>query len=118
MPKEIADKFGEAAKEAKSVEDLSLILNHLFNKYGDTLKYSFMVFTYGGREHLYVAMNPKTKKAMDKVTAFCKEQEIDLNQLIGPLTEVWLKDVQKKTKETGTLAVEVEPNPFADPNAN
>jgi uncharacterized ParB-like nuclease family protein len=119
LPKEIADKFDDAAKEAKSVEDLSLILNHLFNKYGDTLRYSFMVFTYGGREHMYVAMNAKTKKAMDQITAFCKEQEIDLNQVMAPLAATWLKDVQKRTKELGKLPEDmgIEPNPFEGPPA-
>jgi hypothetical protein len=118
MSKEVADKFDEAAKEAKSVEDLSLILNHLFSTYGDTLKYNFMVFTYGNKDHVYVAMDKATKASVDKVLKYCKEREVDLNSVIAPVTAAWVSEAEKRDKiaaQTGAEADEDEDeNPYVD----
>jgi ParB/RepB/Spo0J family partition protein len=111
LPKEIAEKFEEAAKEVKTVDDLSNILNHLFNKYGDTLKYSFMVFTFGGKDHIYVAMDKSTKSNMDKVLTYCKEEGIDLNKVIGPLSAVWLDETKKR-------GVSADPTETEEPEQN
>ncbi|MGB5215076.1 MAG: ParB/RepB/Spo0J family partition protein, partial [Anderseniella sp.] len=54
LPKQAQKKFNAATKEIKSVEDLSMILNDMFSKYGDTVEQDFMVFTYGKKDHVYV----------------------------------------------------------------
>lgn len=45
----------DAAKgEIKTIDDLSLVLNRLFRDHGETLDSNFMVFSYGGRDVLWV----------------------------------------------------------------
>lgn len=104
LPDEAKKKFGKEAEGAKSIDDLSMILNRIMNEHGDTLKYSFLVFSFGGKEHLYVAMAPKTKKAIDEVLAFCKEWGKDVNQVIADATTAWV-EAARKAEEAELRAV-------------
>jgi uncharacterized ParB-like nuclease family protein len=81
---ELAKKFDEVIDEVKTVEGLSAVLNHLFTKYGNTLDHSYMVFTYGGKEHCYVVMDKETKRAVDGILSHCQEQSVDINTVIAP----------------------------------
>jgi hypothetical protein len=96
LPKELQDEFDEAAKEAKTVEDLSKIIQNLFNKYGDTVQHSFMVFTFGKQHHVYIQMSSKTKKALDKVLGFCKTMGEDINEVMAPIIKACADDAEKK----------------------
>lgn len=100
LPKEMQDEFDKAAKEARTVEDLNKIIQALFTKYGDTVAQSFMIFTHGKREHLYVAMDRKMKKAMDKVIEHCKKSGEDINEFMEPLTQVFMQAATRKLKSS------------------
>lgn len=95
LPKEKQREFDERAKEAKTLQDLERILNELWSSYGDTIHQSFMIFTYGKREHVYVAMNRETRKAVKQVVAYCKANGKDINDVLGPAI-VALGDLLKK----------------------
>jgi len=99
LPEEAKKKFSNQSKDAKTVDDLSQVLNTIFNEHGDTLKHSFMVFSFGGKEHVYLAMTAKTKKALDQVLTHCKEWDKDVNQLIAPITLAWLEEAKKAEQE-------------------
>lgn len=96
IDKELKKKFDEDAKEAKTVEELTSIINELFNKYGNTMDQSFIVFTHGKREHIYVAMDMKMKRAMEKVTEYCKMTKEDINLVMAPVTEKCMKACEEK----------------------
>lgn len=83
LPPDLAKQFEEQAKEAKSVGDLNKIIQTLFKEHGDTVKYSFMVFTFGGKEHIYIAMNKTVHEAMKKILAKAKEKHLDVNDLLA-----------------------------------
>ncbi len=83
LPKEALDKFDEVTAELQTVDDLSLILNQLFSKYGDTLQHGFMVFTYGGHENVYVAMEKGVARNVKKIRDACVEQDLNINDIIG-----------------------------------
>lgn len=110
LPKDLQDEFDEKAKEAKTVEDLSNILQHLFAKHGDTVNMSFMVFTFGKQEHVYIQMNRETKKALDKVLAYCRHANEDINDFLAPLIEeagkAALKQLDSSKKEAKQLVSE------------
>jgi hypothetical protein len=60
-------EFDKVKDEIKTVDDLSLVLNRLFTKFGDTLPHNFMVLDFGGREHIWVRMKRgEHKKIIDK----------------------------------------------------
>lgn len=56
LPDDAKADFDKAKNEIKTVEDLNLLINRLFAKYGDTLPYNFMILDFGGKKHLWVRM--------------------------------------------------------------
>lgn len=81
LPPEIAQKLGEVQEGLKTIDELSTVLNILFTKYGDTLKYNFMMFTFGGKFHYMIRMSKRLKGIMDRIAAEAVELEIDINEL-------------------------------------
>lgn len=82
MSSELADKFEEQAKEARSVGDLDKIIQKMMSEGGDTAKYSFVIFTWGGKEHIYVAMSDKTREAMKRIVRASRSKKVDINEII------------------------------------
>jgi len=82
LPDEMKSKFDEMKDEIKTLDDLSLVLNKLFNEYGDTVKYAFMFFMYGGKMHLMVEMDNNLKKIMNKLARYCSVNEININNVL------------------------------------
>ncbi len=96
MSKEMSEEFNERAREAKSIEDLQKILQTLFTKHGDTLQYSFMVFTHGKQQHLYINTDRKMWRAMGKVTEYCKATSTDINLFMGPIINECMREATKR----------------------
>jgi hypothetical protein len=113
LPKEMSDEFEEKAKEAKTVSDLQNIIQMLFAKYGDTVKHSFMIFTHGKQEHIYIAMDRKMVRAMTKVMDYCKLTGEDINTFMVPIVNDFMKVAAKKLAERGG-AKEDKPDPLLD----
>jgi hypothetical protein len=84
LPKEKRREFDKKAKEAKTLQDLERILNEIWSSYGDTVQLSFMIFTYGTREHTYISMDKQTRAALRRITDYCKVGAKDINAVIGP----------------------------------
>lgn len=104
LPKEMHGAIDAAAKEAKSIEDLTNIVQMLFHKYGDTVGQSFMVFSYGKSQHLYVRMDAAMNKAMKVVTDHCRKTGADINTFLAPLTKVWAEEAKKSLPGAGTAS--------------
>jgi hypothetical protein len=111
LPKEMHGAIDAAAKEAKTVADLGNIIQTLFQKYGDTVNLSFMIFSYGKQNHVYVSMDKAMKKAMDKVIEFCRETGSDINSILAPLTQEWAKEA---TKQLESKPVKEQEKPLND----
>lgn len=95
LPSDLADKFDDIKNEIKTVDDLSHVLNELFTNYGSTLDKNFMVFTFGGQEHVYVVLDPDSKKSVTALTDYCTASGQDINSVIGPVTSEWVKKIAK-----------------------
>jgi hypothetical protein len=94
------EKFKEAAKEIKTIDGLSRLLNDLFTRYGDTLPYAFMVFDYGGQRSVWLQVSDKTIAAFDVIGEICREKSRTVDDVIGGLLQLAakgeLKDVLAK----------------------
>ncbi len=90
LPEEFAKKLAESGDEIKTIQDLSLALNRLFTDYGGTLPSNFMVFSYGGREHLMLRCSARTWGLVNEVANRAFEQGMDANVLFA---EIMLKGV-------------------------
>jgi hypothetical protein len=85
LPKEVKLEFDKSAKEIKTIEGLSKLLNHLFSNYGSTLPVGYMVFDYGGKESIWLRMSKETRKAMTLVGKMCVTEKRTVDDIIGGL---------------------------------
>jgi len=104
LPKEMQKEFESKAKEAKSVQDLERIIQELFAKHGDTMDLSFIIFTYGKQDHIYVQMTRAMKKSMDKVAEYCRLTSQDINVVMEPVVKQFLDSIQVKLTEVKAAA--------------
>jgi hypothetical protein len=109
---EAAKEFKKRAQEARTVDDLTRILQQLFAHYGDTVDLSFMVFTFGNKDHVYVNMSPDTHRALKKVTKHCKTNSENINDVLGvaiqALAETLHEDKKRKKKAKPTADTDVK----------
>jgi len=97
LPKDMQDKLESSRTEIKTVDDLSRILNELFSKFGNTLDQNFMIFTYGGKVHLWVLMDQKFKELMvDTLIEDFKEHNIDASRFFELLVYRYGEEILKE----------------------
>jgi hypothetical protein len=109
LPKEMHAAVDAAAKEAKTFQDLTDIVQMMLAKHGDTMNQSFMVFTFGNQEHVYVQMDRKMKRSLDKVLNYCRESGADINAFLGPIMDEAAKRAAKALK-SGASSDAAEPD--------
>lgn len=83
VSKEAISKFKKDTKEIKKVDDLANILNRLFNEHGNTLDAHYMVFSFGGKEHIKVDIDPKTFKTLKRKLADAFTLGVDAGKLFS-----------------------------------
>ncbi len=88
--KKALEDFDKVAKEVKTVDDLSNILNKIFNEYGDTLELNFMWFSFGGKKHLQVSMSAGDWKLAEKVVARSKADNRPIDSIFIEMMTAWL----------------------------
>lgn len=54
LPPELAKALDDSKDEIKTIDDLSAVLNNLFREHGETLPSDMMVFSFGGKDVLWV----------------------------------------------------------------
>ena len=108
LPKEMQNEFDKAAKDVKTVEDLSKIIQNLFAKFGSTVSQNFMIFSYGAKQHLYIAMNKEMKAGMDKVVECCRKSGEDINDFMAPLIEMYVEEAKDRLKRMEETAEKID----------
>jgi hypothetical protein len=81
-------QFKEAAKEIKTIDGLSKLLNEMFAKYGDTLPFGFMVFDHAGQRSVWLQVDGKTIKAFDVIGKICIDRRRTADDLVGRLVQL------------------------------
>jgi hypothetical protein len=86
LPPEMKGEFDKAKEEIKTVDDLSLVLNRLFTKYGSTLPCNFMIMDFGGKEHLWVRFKDRHVYDLAKEKAsLCLSNKVTFSSLVERL---------------------------------
>lgn len=83
LPKDVKKEFDKAAKEVKTIEDLSKILNSLFTNYGKSLPVGLMILDFGGKESVWLRLSNETKKAVFKIGDLCLKEKRTVDDIIG-----------------------------------
>jgi len=87
MNPEMSRQFQEQAKEARTVGDIERIIQQLMQEHGDSIKQNFVVFAWGGKEHVYIAMSRRTRDALKKVLRAARSNKVDVNDYIADAIE-------------------------------
>lgn len=87
LPDELKEKFKEAAKQVKTIDQLAAVLNHLFATYGDTVPYAFMVFDHGNQKNFWIRIEKKTFTALSLIGDLCCEMSITMDDVLGALIQ-------------------------------
>jgi hypothetical protein len=95
LPPAMRKEFDKAKEEIKTVDDLSLVLNRLFTKYGSTLPYHYMILDFGGKEHMWVRLKDRAAyKMVKKAAELCKGKKVSFSSavmmLMGTITPAFL----------------------------
>lgn len=98
LPPDMQGQLDKSKDEIKTVDQLSAILNEMFDKHGDDLKYGFMVFEFGGKSHYWIKMNDKLKKKMQEFTDECRETGGHLSERIYAAMGCGEIEVKKREK--------------------
>lgn len=82
---------------AKTVEDISRIVQDIFQKHGQTADKSYMVFTHAGQTHIYVAMEADVNRDARRLVKLAKERGLNMNDILGPAL-VWALENAKSVE--------------------
>ncbi len=84
-------EFDEVAKEIKTVDDLSNIINKIFNSHGDQLEHNFMYFGYGGEEHLYIHTSRTQFSMVKLLMKHVEDNGLDAAELIASFAKTQIQ---------------------------
>jgi hypothetical protein len=107
LPPEIQQQFKQAAKEVKTIDGLSKLLNGMFSKYGDTLEYGYMVLDYGGKDSIWLRMSNDTRKATLALGTKCMSSNRTMDDLLGGIVQMMAEG--KLDKQLAQLIAETPP---------
>lgn len=85
LPKDMQQAFDEGAKELKTIDGLSKLLNRLFATHGDTLPYGYMLIDFGSQDSVWLRMSSDTRKSLLKIGDRCKAEKRTMDDLLGGL---------------------------------
>lgn len=77
-----------AAPKVKLMDDLGIVLSHIFEKYGDTVQNSFIIFPAGGKQHVFVQSSNALKKILTEIMAACVDKGYDINTALAGLLQL------------------------------
>jgi ParB/RepB/Spo0J family partition protein len=81
LPKTMQTEFKKAAEEIKTIDGLSKLLNQMFTKYGDTLPYGYMLLDFGGKDSVWLRMNPVDKARFTALADRCRTSKRSVDSL-------------------------------------
>lgn len=88
LPKEMKQSFLDASKEIRTIDDLAVVLNRLFSTYGDTVPYGYMIFDFGGQDHVWLRMEKKQKKDLIEFGKWCAAQNRTVDKVMTTLLQL------------------------------
>lgn len=83
LPPELQSAMDSAKDEIRTIDDLSRVLNRLFQEHGETLPSNFMVFSYGGKEVMWVRADRELWQTVSRLGKEAENYGLDLAAVIG-----------------------------------
>jgi hypothetical protein len=83
LPAGMGQDLAKRADKIRRVEDLAAVVQGLFARHGGTVEAHFIVFAFGGREHLMVRAEPATFLPIEQLARRCAEQGMRLDEALA-----------------------------------
>jgi len=98
----------DAAPKVKMMDDLGIVLSSIFESYGNTAPFSFIIFPAGEKHHVFVQSSNALKKVLTDIMAACVEKGFDINTALAGLLQIGSAHTNflKKDEKKNELAVE------------
>lgn len=91
-----AAEYDKAAKKARTVDDLQKIVARLYETYGaKTADFSFAIFSFAGREHIWVGLREAPRAALVAALAAVQEAGLDAGDALEPYLLRMAADLSK-----------------------
>lgn len=95
LPPSAKKKLEEAKEDIKSVDGLSSALNAIFKEHGTDLDHGFIVFQFGGKEHVFIECDKGLHGMVKKLTNEAREKNLSMTEIFKKLvSEVDLKKMK------------------------
>jgi len=96
--KAVAGELKKRTGKVRTVDGLGALVSKLFKKYGNDLPHSFMVFSFGGRDHLYIIANDEMMQAIEVIKDGCRKKDLNINDVMLPAMVSLAKKMKKGSK--------------------
>jgi hypothetical protein len=80
LPPELQKALDAAKDEIKTIDDLSVVLNRLFREFGETLPSNMMVFSWAGKQVLWIRCDDKLWKIVSSMAKKVADESGDMGQ--------------------------------------
>jgi len=89
LPDEMKEELDKQGEEIKTIDGLANVLNDLFTKYGATVKWNFMFFSYGGKDHVMIRCDKPLWEDVTAMLKLCDQKNTDSNSVLKKLMSGW-----------------------------
>jgi len=94
LPKDIAEELEKKKDKIDTVEDLSRIINEIMRKSGNTVKYGYLIFSLGGKQHILVRALPELFSVVRDILDYCKYNGRNASEVLYELLSGWEEKLQ------------------------
>jgi len=101
----------DSAHKTKMLDDLGVVLSHIFDEFGGSVPCSFIIFPASGKEHMYVQATSALKKVIAPIAERCLQENIDFNVAMTGLLQIGISQtsfLQPKGDPSKVQAASVE----------
>lgn len=108
----------DSAQRVKMLDDLGLVLTHIFDEYGDTVPHGFIIFPASGKKHMFIQATNALKNTLGQIAARCQELDLNLNTALAGLLKIGLSQTPFLQEDTTKDLEEKEQEATTDPEDN
>jgi len=84
---EAAADFESRARKSKTSGDIGRVVSEIMSEHGETVDYNFVIFSWGGKDHIYIAMCERLRDAMKIIMDASRQNVIDINDYLTEAVE-------------------------------
>jgi ParB-like chromosome segregation protein Spo0J len=100
LPPALQDALAKQKDEIKTIDDLSLVLNRLFQEYGDTLDANYMVFSWAGKEVFWVRADDELWKQITQIADRARVRKMPVDEMLKEAFTAALNPAEVSTTQT------------------